>query len=432
MLLMTETTFLEPDAPAEQLMQALVQNMRERIVRCTEGVGEVHQRDGLTWVYTMGEGGDSAIAFPEIAPERAEEQLETLVRFYRQRHPLRQVIYWSLDPPSPIDLEARLMAYGFEENWNPHWMTLNFRNLPASSTGPEGLHIKISQQMLVWDVQDLPYYNSSLAHYRHVQALPDQPLTWHFTAWLDNQPVGQCVLSLTTGALGVAGLYDVGVVPAAREQGIGKALSLAACQFARRMGCHHAILNATDAGEHVYRRLGFVSRGYGRTWLLSITTLAAPEPSPRQRALAEALGRGDLTTLTSFTNTLTADELNLSLPGNHTLLQICAHLKQEQAAHWLLAHGAIPDVITAWDLGWKDYLRTMLTQKPELANSKRGNWQLTPLHIAVERNDLELARVLLASRPDLTLTDNQFQATATGWAHHLKRIEMQHLLEQYQ
>ena len=57
---------------------------------------------------------------------------------------------------------------------------------------------------------------------------PSQPPdlgVWHFAAWLKGEPVGHSTLCLTTGALGIAGIYDVGVVPDARNQGIGKAVS---------------------------------------------------------------------------------------------------------------------------------------------------------------------------------------------------------------
>jgi hypothetical protein len=52
------------------------------------------------------------------------------------------------------------------------------------------------------------------------------------------------------------------------SQGIGRSLTLAACRLGRRLGCSHAILNATPEGELLYRTVGFESLGMGRTWWL--------------------------------------------------------------------------------------------------------------------------------------------------------------------
>ncbi len=64
-------------------------------------------------------------------------------------------------------------------------------------------------------------------------------------------------------------LYDMGVLPAARGQGFGLALALAALACARDNCCTTLTLNATSAGEPVYRRAGLESLGLGMTcWLL--------------------------------------------------------------------------------------------------------------------------------------------------------------------
>jgi GNAT superfamily N-acetyltransferase len=75
-----------------------------------------------------------------------------------------------------------------------------------------------------------------------------------YLARLDGAPVGTA--SAQIGA-GVVGLYCVSVLPAARRQGVGAAVSLAALREARRQGYHFGVLGASEMGESVYRRLGF-------------------------------------------------------------------------------------------------------------------------------------------------------------------------------
>ena len=80
-----------------------------------------------------------------------------------------------------------------------------------------------------------------------------------YLALMDGRPVATSQVLL---AEGVAGIYQVTCLPEARGRGIGTAVTLAALLEARRRGYAIAILQASDLGFPVYRRLGF--REYGR------------------------------------------------------------------------------------------------------------------------------------------------------------------------
>jgi ribosomal protein S18 acetylase RimI-like enzyme len=57
---------------------------------------------------------------------------------------------------------------------------------------------------------------------------------------------------------GVAGVFNVGVVPEAREKGIGAAMTLTALQGARELGYRVGVLGAaTEIAARLYRKLGF-------------------------------------------------------------------------------------------------------------------------------------------------------------------------------
>ena len=303
-------------------------------------------------------------------------------------------------------------------------MALNLDALPVELPVPDGLRI-IQEDSPDWKVKDLPYYRRPKAP---SAPLPFPRRTWHFGAWLEGKIVGHSTLHLTTGRQGVAGIYGVGVVPAARGQGIGRAISLAPCRLAHALGCRWATLNAAT---HIYEKLGFVSLGWGQTWWMHAPTLAAPPPQASEIAFAEAIGRGDVRTLRTLgekPKNWKPKNWDTPLSSGHTPLSLAVHAGKPASARWLVAQGATLDVLSAWDLGWQDQVPQLLARYPHLANRQDGDRQTTPLHEAVERGDSRLLRLLLAANPDLTLQDAQFHATALDWASHLGQSDMAALL----
>jgi GNAT superfamily N-acetyltransferase len=258
----------------------------------------------------------------------------------------------------------------------------------------------------------------------------DPRRVWHLAAFQGGKEVGGCILNVTTGAWGVGGLFDMWVMPKARKQGIGTALAHTTCELARQLGCHHVVLNATEMGKPVYQRVGFESMGYGFTWYVHENVLAQPAPSDDQVRLLEALGLGDLKTLDERGNHFATIQLQQPTLNGWTPLEIAVRCQQPTSAAWLVEHGVIPDILSAWDLGWKERVPALLAEHPELVRRRGGRWNATPLHTAIERNDLELAKLLLIVPNDLESKDEVFQATPMGWARHFQRSEMITLLEQ--
>ena len=174
---------------------------------------------------------------------------------------------WSSLPTRPPDLHARLLALGFEEGWQAHWMAIELDRLRPAGV-PHG--VVVAEAGEGWTPTTLPYDGVESTTARHVLARARPRRVWHVGAWRDGRPVGHAVVSVTAGRLGVAGLYDVGVERGERRRGIGRAVTLAALDVARSLGCGVATLNATPEGEALYRAMGFRSVGVAQTWWLHL------------------------------------------------------------------------------------------------------------------------------------------------------------------
>ncbi|MFT3677395.1 MAG: GNAT family N-acetyltransferase [Chitinophagaceae bacterium] len=426
---------MEPDiavlkqASPAQLEQAAADNHRQLFhLNAVVKGGEVRSAAGLSWTYT-GAGNGAEIVFPALDADTADTILDQLMDYYRTHIP-NGVGCWSLAPAQPVDIGIRLLARGFQPGWQPCWMILDLQQLPDAYRTPAGLHIHADNSATLSGIKDMPYGDDN--GYMSQPLLHSYPeKAQRFTATLDNKIVGQTCLFLTTGPLGNAGIYNVGVLPAYRNQGIGKALVEAACRYAKEKGYVYASLNANEMGRPVYQQLGFRIIGYGLTWWLMGQDFITRPHSPALVKLAEAIGRGDMAVLENFGQTFTVAELNTPLINKMTLLQLAAHCRQPAAAQWLVSKGARYSALDAWDLGWPQQAAELLAHDPQEVNRRYYDWNGTLLHIAAERNDLELAKLALMAGVDLSLQDTMHHGIGLGWAIFFRREAIVDLIKKH-
>ena len=198
---------------------------------------ETIELDGVTLF--LG-GRHATLAFP-----RPDADLGTAVRTAVE-HGVREVGCWSLAPDERLG--RRLLALGFQDGWQPHWMGTEPSRVRASAP-PHA--VEASERC------------SPTLPYGHVEAPAD--VARHLVVGDADVPAGHVVLHVEGET---AGVYDMGVAANARRRGFGTALTLAALTAADDLGCASVTLNATAEGELLYPRVGFRSLGLGMTWWL--------------------------------------------------------------------------------------------------------------------------------------------------------------------
>jgi len=410
------------NATAKQLEQAAAYNYREMV--CLEAIacgGEVREKNGLVWTYA-GPDTNANIPFPSPSAMHTGESLNAMMDYYRQ-HPPKGAGYWSLDPPRPADIGIQLLARGFQPGWRPCWMALDLAAIQDQHAAPGKLQVRGDDDTDIRSITALPFSAGN-----HVlspacrQANPGR--SQRFLALLQGKVVGQSAVFYTTGDYGVAGIYNVGVVPKMRNQGIGKAVTLAACLYAKEQGYRYAVLNASPEGRRIYEQLGFQWMGDGLTWWLAGDRYITHPPSPLQVALAEATGRGDVAALDRLGPSLMPVDITAPLANNMTLMELAAHCRQPASAEWLIARGAPYTLLDAWDLGWRDRAAQLLAANPQEVNRQYCEGNMTILHIAVQRNDTALAELALSAKPDVRLKDSWHNSTPLGWAQFFQRPEL--------
>lgn len=408
--------------------QAAAENHRQLF--CSGAIaagGEVHSEGEMTWTYA-GSGKAANIAFPKMAPETAGEYLDKAMEFYRS-HEAINVGCWSLDPPTPADLGIRLLARGFQTGWQPCWMVIDLQEMKPDGELPANLQIVSDNDTDITKVPELPYAEDNA--YMSRVLLQSQPeAAQRLIARVDNVIIGQACIFMTTGPLGIAGIYNVGVIPLKRKRGIGKALVIAACKLARDKGYRYAMLNANQMGRPVYEKVGFRFVSHGATWWLMNRNYISTPASKELIALTEACGRGDLGGMEAAGTKVPPAVLNTPLNNGMTLIQVAALYQQQAAAEWLAAHGAVFTALDAWDLHWENRATNLLLKDPEEANRRYFEWNGTLLHIAAERNDLRLAQLALSAGTDPAIQDTIHYGNALDWAMFFKRPGLIALLKE--
>ena len=256
------------DLSADRLVKKAIKENWENYHYCLGRSSSVELSIGryLTWFITnVPDHFMNLVVCTQLPAEGAAELIEHALDHFRSLH-IRKVTWLVQEGVLAAEIKKYLLSYGLtlNESFGAE-MAADLSSMPDDVPVPTGLKIvrvEDKETLQQWiHVASLGFHVP--AEYENVwyeffvEAVFEQPF-WSYLAVLDDRPVGTSQLFLSAG---VAGIYNVTCVPEARGQGIGAAITLAPLLDARAIGYRIAILQASEMGARVYRRLGFQDFG---------------------------------------------------------------------------------------------------------------------------------------------------------------------------
>jgi ribosomal protein S18 acetylase RimI-like enzyme len=257
-----------PVIHAEQLAAVEAEQAGYLAAHATVPGYEVHVESDATWaIQPGGVWGNCAVRL-RLAAGAADKRLDRIADRYCDTE--RGGGFWLSPFATPTDLPARLRRRGFRCRKLFPAMYRDLSKPDASEPEIGGLTFQVVEDHDLFLKFPHPCYGPirtpmrrfELARQAHMAAMRPRRF-WDIVAFREGVPVGVCTLFDENG---IAGVHDVGVLPANRRQGIGTALMRQACRFSRGLGAAGCLLISSGEGYGMYGRAGFREVGRIGYW----------------------------------------------------------------------------------------------------------------------------------------------------------------------
>lgn len=220
----------------------------------------------LTWLITkLPDHFMNLVVCNQLPPEGVDDLIESALSHFRLMN-IGKLSWMVHKGVQSSEMNKALLAHGltFRESFATE-MAVNLQSLPWDLPEHPGLRIV----PVVDAITLMQWIHIASIGFRigeefkkvwydlFVNAIFDAPFRTYL-ALLNGKPVATSQLFLSEG---VAGIYNVTCIPEARGQGIGSIITLAPLLKARKLGYRVGILQASQRGYSMYRRLGFQDFG---------------------------------------------------------------------------------------------------------------------------------------------------------------------------
>jgi GNAT superfamily N-acetyltransferase len=231
---------------------------------------EPHFDPDVTWaVAPTADTFRNVVLAARFAPEDAERRIAEIIATYLAAG--TGCIWWVGPSDTPPDLRARLTGAGLTLEGTAPAMAASIDDVPLDEPAPKGLEIVpvtdaatldeflaiIEADWVEWTGgEPTPVQQRTLAAWR-AQIPPRLATEPAPLRWIGRADAKVVATSRIAIGAGVAGLYAISTATAYRGRGYGRAMTIAALRAAQSIGYRIAVLQASELGYGVYRRLGF-------------------------------------------------------------------------------------------------------------------------------------------------------------------------------
>jgi GNAT superfamily N-acetyltransferase len=260
---MDKVVSLVDDMASPELLSALHANMVAfwtpygRSAGCT-----LHATPSAVWFYT---GVQHPLFNGVISATLGPDEVE-ITRDALQAHIKKcgaPALWWVGPRSKPDDLGTRLERLGLQPAGEAPGMAIDLASLPNDLSAISGFVVERIEgpvRQAQWariaavGTEASGAAVDALERIEATLADPQYRAQHRYVGMLDGLPVATSALVF---GYGVAGIYAVATLPAARNKGIGRAMTLSPLLEARRLGYRVGILQASSMGYPIYKKMGF-------------------------------------------------------------------------------------------------------------------------------------------------------------------------------
>lgn len=252
----------------QQLIDAIEADQVASRVLAPEVPVEIHDDADATWgIAGYPDPFRSTVVSARFAEGDADRRIREISAAFAAR--TTGFLWWVAPFHTPADLGERLLGAGLRFEGTAPAMAMDLDALPRGEALPEGLEIVpvrdeaahrefINVLALEMGVPEGSPNPAARHHAALLETVPptlaSEPIPLRYLGLLDGRPVATSRISIGGG---VAGLYAVATLPDVRRRGFGRAMTLVALEAGRALGYRIGVLQASEDGLPVYRRLGF-------------------------------------------------------------------------------------------------------------------------------------------------------------------------------